>query len=115
MRVFDGSVDPLLSPRQSVLITCPTAQLVDIVATGKTHNISRPATEALSQLVGRISENVSLERLTGKGKGRADERQDDFRYLGIVPLFPAMREAPGFLQSLVKRIDTSDLEMGSKR
>ncbi|KAG7530583.1 hypothetical protein FFLO_04946 [Filobasidium floriforme] len=89
-------------------------RLVHIVATGKTHNVSRPATEALSQLVGRVSETALLEKFTGKGKGRADDRQNDFRYLGIGPIFPAMRGAPGFLQSVVKRIDTSDLEMGSK-
>jgi hypothetical protein len=72
-------------------------------------------TETLSQLVGRVSETALLEKVTGKGKGRANDRQNDFRYLGIGPIFPAMRGAPGFLQSVVKRIDTSDLEMGSKR
>lgn len=71
--------------------------------------------EALSQLIGRVG-HINFDNVGGKGKNRAEERYDEFsRHMGLAPLFPFMREMPGFLLAIVKRIDNSDLEMGSTR
>jgi hypothetical protein len=50
-----------------------------------------------------------------KGKGRAIESDEDGRSLGLRPIYPAIYAQALFIPAVVKRVDSSDVEMAARR
>jgi hypothetical protein len=55
-----------------------------------------------------------MTKSSAKGKGRAIEDEDD-QSLGFAPIYPAIQANPQFLPALIKRIDSSDVQMAARR